>query len=930
MTTERLDLEASARPSSGGPLGGTLAFLFTDIEGSTRLEQAVGTAAYGVIRERHRELLRTAFEAHGGQEQGTEGDSFFVAFVSAREALLAAIEAQRAIATEAWPPGTEVRVRMGLHLGEAATVGGSLVGLDINRAARIASAANGGQIVVSETVRSILAGALPEQVSLRSLGSHRLRDLREPEPLSQVVAPGLPETFPPLRSVDARPNNLPTQLTSFVGRERELAEAAGLLRENRLVTLTGPGGTGKTRLSLQVAATAAAEYADGVFFVPLETVREPGLVESRIAAAIGLSEGVRPASELLREWLADRSTLLVLDNLEQVLGAGPIIADLLRAAERLSVIATSRARLRVSGEQEFPVPGLPAPPDPSLMTSLERAQLGAEGTALDPATLTTYEAVRLFIARASAVRPGFQVTNANAAAVAAICARLHGMPLAIELAAARVKLLAPEAILGRLEDQLGLLAAGSRDLPARQQTLRGAIAWSYDILDEGHRKLLDRLSVFVGTIELEAAERVCGPASEIGLDVLDGLTALTDQSLVRAVDDERSARFQLLETIREFAGEKLADRGEVLELERRHTAWFLDFAKRAAAELSGADQREWLERFELAHDNIRAVLDRVTAAGDARGAIELAFASWRFWQKRGHLYEARRRLGEIAAAPWSREDPRLRARLMEALGGVAWWQGDITGMRAPYEEALDIWRSIDDKAEIANALYNFSFLYSVPERPDAPVDPDPDGLGHAALVEARGLFQELGDERGEASVLWGLGNLEYFSHDPTAGIPEFRLALEKFRRLGDRTMEAWSLHMLGGALLRTGQPDASRDYLRHALRHFYEASDTAGITLALDDLSSQALIDNEPDRAARVWGAARNLTNTTGAGLAGIVDGWIEKEVRPNVRKALAPDVLSRLAREGAAMSLDQTVAYALDVSIDDIHGVTHDDEDAV
>jgi tetratricopeptide (TPR) repeat protein len=258
---------------------------------------------------------------------------------------------------------------------------------------------------------------------------------------------------------------------------------------------------------------------------------------------------------------------------------------------------------------------------------------------------------------------------------------------------------------------------------------------------------------------------------------------------------------------------------------------------------------------------------------------------------------------------------------MEALGGVAWWQGDITGMRAPYQEALDLWRSLGDKAELANALYNFSFLYAVPAAPDAtPTNPDPDGLGHAALEEARGLYHELGDDRGEASVLWGLGNLQYFSHAKTAGVPEFEVALEKFRRVGDRTMEAWSLHMLGGALLRTGQNDVSRDYLRHALRHFYEASDTAGITLALDDLSSQALADNEPERAARIWGAARNLTNTTGAGLAGIVDGWIDQEVRPNVRKALAPDELARLAREGAVMSLDETVAYALGVPVDEVH----------
>src|SRR5258706_1169105 len=365
------------------------------------------------------------------------------------------------------------------------------------------------------------------------------------------------------------------------------------------MTLTGPGGTGKTRLSLQVAANAADDYPDGIFCAGLETVREPALVGARLLSAVGLPEtGTRPAEMVLREWLADKHVLFVLDNLEQVLGAGPIIADLLRAAPGLNVLAASRAAMRVSGEQEYPVPGLPTPPDPSQLTALEKAQLPEAERTLDPATLSTYEAVRLFIARASAVRPGFSVTNENAPAVAAICNRLHGMPLAIELAAARVKLLSPDAILARLEGQLSLLAAGSRDLPERQQTLRGAIAWSYDILDESCRLLLDRLSVFEGPFELEAAEAVGGPPTELGQEVLDGLTSLADQSLIRTSEDGGEPDFQLLETIREFAAEMLDRRDQQAELQRRHAAWYLDFARRAAAELSGDEQRLWLRGFE--------------------------------------------------------------------------------------------------------------------------------------------------------------------------------------------------------------------------------------------------------------------------------------------------------------------------------------------
>jgi predicted ATPase len=770
-------------------------------------------------------------------------------------------------------------------------------------------------------VRTLVTADLGTGISLRGLGSHRLKDLREPQPLCQVVADGLRVDFPPLRSLDVRPNNLPTQLTSFVGRERELAEGGELLAANRLVTMTGPGGTGKTRLSLQVAANAADRYPDGVFFVPLETVREPNLVASRIASTIGLAEtGTRPADTVLREWLADKAVLVVLDNFEQVLGAGPVVAELLRDAAGLSVLVTSRAPLRVSGEQEYPVPGLPTPPDLSRLTSLELASLPAEQRSIDIAAVSAYESVRLFIARATSIKPDFRVTNENAPAIAAIAARLHGMPLAIELAAARIKLFSPEALRARLEDQLGLLSAGARDLPERQQTLRGAIAWSYEMLDDGYRWLLDRLSVFEGGIDLAAAEAVCGPASELGMEVVDGLVSLADQSLIRAVETAGDPRFQVLETIREYAAERLAARGETDLVAGRHGAWFLALTERLAPELAGSDQRMHLDHLEREHDNIRAVLDRARAAGDAATAIGLAFAVWRFWQKRGHLYEARRRLDAIAAAPWSRADPILRARLLEALGGVCWWQADIPSMRAAYLEAVEIRRALGDKGELANALYNYSFAFSVPDTVQAEItSSDPDGIGSAALQEALALYRELGDVRGEANVLWGIGNMKYFSDSPDSGVNEFRAALDGFRQTGDRTMEAWALHMVGGALLRQGKRDDSREPLRHALRHFYDAGDAAGITMVIDDLSSQALADEDPNRAAKLWGAARSLTNATGAKLVGFVDGWIEQSVRPNVRVSLDPAELELIAAEGAAMTLDEAVAYALDVPAEEL-----------
>jgi predicted ATPase/class 3 adenylate cyclase len=898
---------------------GILTFLFSDIEGSTRLEQALGSTRYGELRERHRALLRAAFAAHDGHEEGTEGDSFFVSFPTAAGAIAAAAAAQRAIAGEPWPEDGAIRVRMGIHSGEARLLGGSLVGLDINRAARIAGVAHGGQALVSEATRVLAGSALPDGLGFRDLGAHRLKDLRDPARIHQLEIPGLRADFPPLRSLDAHPNNLPTQLTSFVGRETELAEARALLAANRLVTLTGPGGTGKTRLSLQVAASAADDFPDGLFFVALETVRDPELVASRIAGAIGLAETSRPARDMLVEWLGSRKVLFVLDNFEQVLGAGPIVTDLLRAAPGLKAMVTSRAALHVSGEQEYPVPGLPTPPDLSHLSAIERAQLPAEIRTPDPERLSTYEAVRLFIARASAVRPGFSVTNENAPAVAAISARLHGMPLAIELAAARVKLLSPDAILARLEDQLGVLAAGSRDLPMRQQTLRGAIAWSYDLLDEPLRRLLDRLSVFQGGFDLEAAEGVCGPAGEVGGDILDGLTSLADQSLIKVVDGP-DVRFVMLETIREFAGEMLDSRGECDAVRTHHTDWFLALAERAAPELPGSDQRRWLERLETEHDNLRAALDRSVGAGDADRAIRLAFALWRFWQKRGHLAEARRRLDAIEAEPWSHATPVLRARLVEALGGICWWQADILAMRPRYEEAVAIWRELGDRAELANALYNLAFIYTVAPTPGVSMATvDPAGEGRRILAEALGIFQALGDRRGEANVLWALGNYDYFRDQGEVGEPQFRAALALFREVGDRTMEAWSLHMLGGAQVRRGELDESRDNLRHALRHFHEASDAAGITLVFDDLASQAVAEGDLERAARLWGAARNLTAATGTTLASYVDEAHEAYMRPHLQQRMDPAERDRLAREGAAMSLDEAVAYALGTTVEEL-----------
>ncbi len=898
---------------------GTIAFLFTDIEGSTVLAQRLAGDRWTSLLDRHREIIREAVAAHGGIEVSTEGDGFFIVFERTADAVAATVDAQRALATEPWAEDGQIRVRMGIHTGDGRLESdGGYVGADVHRAARVAAAGHGGQVLLSETTSALVADELPPGVGVRGLGEHRLKDLR-PERISELVVEGLQTEFPPIRSLDRRPNNLPTQLTSFVGRDVELGEAARLLETTRLLTMTGPGGTGKTRLSLQLAASVAERFPDGIWFVALEPVRDPGLVAATILTTLGLVEsGGRAARDVLVEWLAPKQALLVLDNFEQVIDGAAVVTDLLRGAPRLAAIVTSRAPLRVSGEQEYPVPGLPSPRDVLALSDLEKMNLPAGDRRLDAASATTFEAVRLFIARARAVRPDFQVTNENAPSVAGIAARLHGMPLAIELAAARVKLLSPDAILDRLEHQLGVLASGSRDLPERQQTLRAAIAWSHDLLDDGERRLLARLSVFVGGCELDSADAVCGPARELGsgLDVLDGLTALADQSLVRAEEVDGETRFRMLDTIREFAAERLTESGEREEIERRHSATFLALAETVTPRLTGDDQRRWLGRLERDHDNIRAVLDRAVAAGDGPTAIRLGFAMWRYWQKRGHLTEARRRLQAMADAPWSRDDKVLRARLMEALGGVSWWQADLSGLDPSYAEALAIWEQIGDQREIVNALYNDSFRYAVTPNPKLS---DPDRIGYNQVLKALELAVSIGDERGRANVLWGLGNYLYFHDDDDRGLERFREALEIFRRIGDRTMEAWSLHMQSSALIRGGEVDESRRSAAEALRLFHAFGDVAGVTLGLDDFAALAVVDGDLPRAARLWGAARALSSAGGVAIADFVDGQYKFNHQPNARLALDPTELERFSAEGRAMSLDESVAYALETSIDEL-----------
>lgn len=917
---------SAVRPRPPPPTG-TVTFLFTDVEGSTRLARELAED-WPPLLARHRELLRAAFAAHDGVEVATEGDGFFVVFARAPAAVAAAVAAQRGLAAESWPVGAELRVRMGLHAGEGALdADGSYVGHAVHRAARIAAAGHGGQVLLSATVRALAEDALPADVVIRDLGEHRLKDLR-PEPLAQLVIAGLPADFPPIRSLDRRPNNLPTQLTSFVGRDHELEEVGQLLGGTRLLTLTGPGGTGKTRLALQLAAGAADDHPDGTWFVALEPIARPELVLPTIARTIGVAE--RPgasALDILATAIGERRMLLLLDNFEQVVEAAGDVAALLRACPALRVVVTSRAVLRIAGEQEYVVPGLPAPPDTSRLSRVELENLAPSLRHPTAESLSQYEAVRLFIARAVAVRPGFAVTNENAPAVAGICARLHGMPLAIELAAARVKLLTPEQILARLEHQLGLLTSSARDLPERQRTLRGAIAWSCDLLAEDERRLLARLSVFRGGWDLAVAEAVAGtvggrPAEavagadlEASGDVLDGLASLADQSLVRSREADGDIRFDMFETIREFAAELLETAGEAQALREAHARAFLAVAELAAPHLQATDQRAWLDRLERDHDNLRAALAWAIERPEPALAVQLAHALWRFWQQRGYLAEARRTLDRMAEQGW-RLEPADRARLGEAFGGVAYWQADLPVAARWYEEALEVWRAAaaggeaEARRELANALYNRAYVavaHLFLATPGSHVDP----AVQAMMEEALAIYRELGDRAGEGNVLWGLGSLLMFAEQPADADGYYRDAIAIQREAGNRTMEAWALQMLATSLVMRDRADEAREPARHALRHFHEGSDVAGITLALDVLSAVSMAAGEQVAGGRLWGAARALQHASGTGLA----DWDEMMFSTKaygVRAALEPAALERLAAEGAALPLADVAAYAL------------------
>jgi predicted ATPase/class 3 adenylate cyclase len=860
---------------------GTVTFLFTDIEGSTALLHQAGDAFAGLI-EQHNSLIGDAIAGNNGVLVSTEGDSHFAVFAAASDAVAAAAQAQRLLQTHPWPANHEVPVRMGLHTGLGTLGGANYLGLDVHRAARIAAAAHGGQVVLSEATAVLAERSLPANTTLRDLGKHRLKDLSSPETILQLDVEDLPREFPPLRTLDAVPNNLPLQVTSFVGRDRLLEDAHRLLDRTRLLTLLGPGGTGKTRLSLQLAGMVSEEFEDGVFFVALSTVTDPSLVPSEILEAIGTrASGDQIPAERLVEVVKAKRLLLVLDNFEQILAAAGTVGSIIKSSLQVKVVVTSRAPLRLSGEQEMPIP------------PLQVSDVDPQAT-LDQ--LAAMEAVELFVERAAAVRPDFTLTEENAADIVELVGRLDGLPLAIELAASRLRLLPVRSILQRFNARS--LAGGPTDLPERQQSIWGAIDWSYDLLDEPDRKLFAMLSVFRGGSRLEEIESLSGDSGD---DLLGALEALVDHSLVRQVEGPTGPRYRMLYVIAEYAAEQLQRSGTAETVRERHAEVYLGLAEHAAPELLKRDRKMWLDLLAEDHDNLRASLDWAVSNEQPDLAMRLAHYCWRLWQARGHLHEARERLERILAM--SGGEPSNRAKALEALGGVCWWQGALSESVTAYRQALEIWRQLDETRELANALYNFSLAVGFGES-----DPD---QATEILNEAEELYEALGDQSGLGDVAWGRGNTTgYLRKDRTQGLPYLMEAAEHYRRAGNEFGRGWALFEIGDISYQVGDYETASAHLRPGLELFAAHGDVSAIVLFLSSFAGMAKAMGDEERAVALAGAFHRFRVSSGTDLVSVDLNQVTGLELETLERLIGE--LGEAFRRGQKMDLDEAIAFAL------------------
>jgi len=907
---------------------GTVTFLLTDVEGSTALwEEAPETMRPALAR--HDVLFDTAVAQHGGEHirPRGEGDSRFAVFGSAPDAVAAAVAIQRAFAAEPWPTPRPIKVRIGIHTGEAELRDGDYYGSAVNRCARLRGIGHGGQILLSEATAALVREAAPPDTTLVELGEHRLKDLTVPERVTEVAMPDLPGEFPPLASLGLHRHNLPVQPTALLGREREVEEVRSLFQGGaRLVTLTGPGGTGKTRLSLQVSAELLDDCPDGVFFVELAPLVDPALVSSTVARTLGVPDlGGRPVLDGLREYVRNRSLLLVLDNFEQIIAAASVVGDLLAAGPSLKILVTSREPLRVRGEREYAVSPL-ALPEADAATS--------------PENLARYGAVALFLERAIAIRADFAVTDENAAAIREICIRLDGLPLALELAAARVRLLTPQAMAARLERRLPLLMGGARDLPARQQTLRGAIDWSHDLLDDHERLLFRRLGVFVGGWTLDAVEAVCNADGD--LDILGGLESLVSKSLVKQDEDVGGEpRFTMLETIREYALERLDQSGETATLRHRHLDYFVTLMPEAERGMKGPAAAGWLDRLQADHDNLRAALAYgAQVEPDSDLMARLAGPLWWFWWMRGYFGEGRRWLdGALERA----SNASTRIKVLEGASVLTFFQDDMARAEALFSEMLALSRAGDDLAATVSALSWHGYLArQVGDHERA----------ERLCTEGVALAREIRDDERIALALLMHGQVAIGRGAYDRGFPMLEEAVRVAR--GVDAAHVWpphNLQNLSRSAIGLGDVDRASEICDEATRVFAERGDAWGgiscVRLSIriaqlredveraEALSRSNLVVSRDmgvpgnivtDFESLGWVAVRRGDHIRAARLLAAADGLrtavrrpLLAEARPLVeadraaaREALGAEAYEVAWADGQAITLDQAITYAL------------------
>lgn len=871
---------------------GTLTFLFTDIEGSTRLwENHPDTMR--VALERHDALLHRIIRENSGTVFKNVGDAFCAVFPLAPDALAACLEGQLAIQAEEWVTPTPIKVRMGLHTGAVDQRDNDYFGAPLNRVARLLSLGHGGQVLLSNVTQELVRDALPPGVELRDMGAHRMKDLARAEQVFQLLHSSLPSEFAPLKSLDNPdyPNNLPQQTTSFVGRERELKEVLELLSTTRVLTLTGFGGCGKSRLSLQIAAEVLENYKDGVWFVELAPVTDSSIVAHAIAAVLNIREEPgRPLLQTILVFLKTKSLLFVVDNCEHLIAeSARVVASIVQACPNVRVLASSREALGISGELLYRTPPL-SRPNLEDKISLE--------------ALTQYEAVRLFIDRATFHQSQFSVTNANAPALAELCYHLDGIPLAIELAAARIRAMSVEEINSRLDNLFRLLTGGVRTAMPRQQTLRALIDWSYDLLNVQERLMWQRLSQFSGGWTLEAAEQVCSGDVIEDWEVLDLLISLVDKSLVIAESHLGETRYRLLETVRQYARDIMKESDSADMTRIQHKEYYLQFAESAETAIMGPKQAEWLKRLDVEHDNLRIALDTCLNNEDgAESAMRLAGALGRYWWRRGYLRMGRDYLKVAIAHPGSTARTNARAKSLHWVGVMHHRLGEYAEARETLEMGLQIAREVDDSAEemlCLNTLGNMSvFLRELAQ-------------AREYYRQALEVVRRLGDRYGEAMILGNMGNLAYDEEDFAESSVLYRQAITIFRETGSQIGEAVYLANLGRVQLRVGELVDAKDYLTQGLQITRQLRDRGQMVFGLWSFSQLNYEAQNYERAARLLGASDSLRDEIGSTLS---TSAIEEHrvLQQAVQTALGDAEYQAHYQSGRTMNWNNAVTFALE-----------------